>query len=311
MRRFLLILSLVLVAPLHAADASPVTDGAKWIIHVDCQRIIAGDLGPFIRQVASKPEAVVGMAQIEAVFGVKILSDIHNVTIFGEDASEEKTVLAVQGRFDRTKLMALVEKSEQHAVTDYANRKIHTWHDGEKNKNPFACLASDNLLLVGNTDAMLRRCIDALDATTPATVIGADLNSPETLAFCAVRDLQSLQGANPKAAILQKVTELRAHADAKNKQFSVALEAKAIDEAAAKNVKSIVDGLRALAALNAQQDARAAEVADKVAVQTDGLMIRVSLSINADTATGWLDEQLKQAGGAQKQNVLATPVPGN
>lgn len=308
MRRVLLILMLVLSVSLRAGEASPVPDGAKWIIHVECRKIIGGDLGVFITQVAAKPEAVAGLAQIEAVFGVKLLSDIQAVTIFGEDASEEKTVLAIRGTFDRTKLTALVEKAGQHVAANYANRNIHTWHDAEKNKNPFACLAADNLLLVGNSDAMLRRCIDAFDAKTPAAAIGADLNTPATLAFCAVRDLQRLQGADPKAAILRKVTELRAHADAKDKQLSVALEARTLDEAAAKNVKSIAEGLRALAVLNSQQDANMASVAEKIQILTEGAFVRVSLSIASDAATAWLEDRMKEAAGAaNKPGVLATP----
>jgi len=308
MRRVSIGILLILAAALHAGEVRPVTENAKWVIHVDCQKILGSELGPFIRQVAQKPEPAAGLAQIEVVFGIKLLSDIHQITIFGEEASEEKTVLAVQGHFDLKKLTALIEKSPQYTTSNYSGRVIHTWHDGEKNKNPYACLAAENLLLVGNTEAMICRVLDTLDGKAPAAVFGADVATADSLAYFAVRDLQSLQGADPKAAILQKVTELRAHADAKEHQFGVSVEAKAVNEAAAKNVKSVLDGLRAMAALNAQENETLAAIADKVSVQGDGLVVRVSLSVAADTATAWLDAQLKQAGNGAKPNVLATPA---
>jgi hypothetical protein len=311
MRRVLLIVSLVLTARLYAGEATPVPDTAKWIVHLNFQRIM-GELAPLMAEIKAKPEVIEGANQIELISGIKIFSDIHQATIFGEDASEEKTVIAVNGNFDKEKLTALVKNADKHKVITFAGRNIHTWHDTDKNKDPYACLAAPNLLLVGNSDEMLRRCIDALDGRTPAGAIGSDLNTVDTVLFCAVRDLQSLQGADPKAAILQKVTELRAHIDSKDKKLVAALEAKTLDSAAAKNIKSIVEGLRALVALNAQEDKETAVLLEHLTIQAEGELVRVAVDVSDDAATAWIEQRVKESSRKKSQpGVLATPAPRN
>ena len=39
--------------------------------------------------------------------------------------------------------------------------------------------------------------------------------------------------------------------------------------------------------------------------------VRISISVPADAVKAWLEDRFKEAGGANKPNVLAKPAPGN
>ena len=286
---------LLAACALRGGESSPVPESTKWVVQIQWQRMLESNAGPVLMALAARPEYAGKLTEVSAHFGVNVLSDIQSLKFFGKDANEDSAVCAVSGRFDSAKLNALAQAADQHKEQAYASRVIHQWQDRNRKRLSLGCLIDEHLLLLGNTDAALKLCIDTLDGKAPPSTIGAALESPATLCFYMIQDLQGLKGVAPKAAILHQAKDVCLRLEADQSQFTVTLEAKAMSEAAAKNIKSIAEGLRALAVLNAEEDPHSAALAEKIQIQTDGVLARLSLNVQAETVTAWLQDRIKES----------------
>ena len=278
---------------------SPVPAGAKWIFHLDWQRVLESEVGSVVKQYSALP-----MAEIQAHFGVNLFADIESLSFFGKDASEENSVCAVTGKFDVQRLNALARTASQHTERVYSGQIVHQWKERYRNRGSVGCAVNEHLILLGNTEPAICQCLDTLGGKSAASTLAA-ADNPNGLWYCSVRDLQSLQGADPKAAILQQITELKVGIDSKEKELVLGLEARTINETAAHNVKSITEGLRALALLNRKQDPHGADLAEKVQVQTEGAMVRLSMSVPAQAFAAWLRDRCRE----KETLSSAAPVP--
>src|SRR4051812_1336679 len=127
MKRLALFILMIAANWAGAADQRVMPMDTRWLLRVEVRRVLDGDTGELLRQLLTKPDVALKIAEVEKVFGVKLLKDIQSVTLFGKDATETNTIVAVQGNFDRLRIETVLRALGQHSEQSVGSRIIHKW----------------------------------------------------------------------------------------------------------------------------------------------------------------------------------------
>jgi len=285
-------------APFQRAD---VINDPVWVLHVDADGLRATVVGQYVLAEMAKPEAQKKLAAFQAIFSFDPSKELHGLTLYGGTKAEEDGVLLVYADFDAARLTTLAEGAKDHKSVTHGGYTIHSWIDEKKmEKNgvkprTYAAIAG-TVVVFGQKESCVADALDILSRTKPNLMTNAQFaRLAEAPAFIqgAARKPE-LPGNDPNAAILKQSKMVTLSVNEAQRRLAAALMLEADSEEIAGQIESIGRGLIGLLSLQKDKP-EAQKIAQGLAVQKEGLMVKVTLALSADDAV-----ELMKADAARK-----------
>lgn len=270
----------------HAAvDLSSIPDSHRWVLHVDLQQALQGELGRWAEDALADPTAAARVQLLENLSGIDLREDLHSLTVSGIDNQDREAVAQIRGSFERDRLTTLLAASEGHRVTTYGEHQLHHWTDPKKQQPQHGTLIGDGLALVSGSESALKASLDTIggkadslaDAGTFADL--ADLDA--AIIVGGATALDGWKDLRPNAAMLRQVQSLRLVVDQVGTDLSLAATVTAKEEAKAQQLQQVLQGLLALYVLGEQQavDPAMQQLIQSLQVARDGSVVTVTTQV--------------------------------
>jgi len=284
MRTVTVIFTLMLIAPnLRAGPLNPrwVPADAKWLVHIDVNAGLHSQVGKAALDFAlSNPDLKQALDKAQATLGMKLPSDIHDVTLYGRSFGPDGVVI-VHAELNRDKLMSLLQSTKDLKSSDLRGRTIYTWEeDSPKDQTDAShtsagALIDDTTVVLGHDKESIVAALDVIDGKQPALDSGSLLAQPAppgTVGFIAAIHLESVANAPDRSPLFQKCREgLLALGEHEGQAFMHA-QIKAQSTEYAQQLTTMMKGMQALAEL---QNPQIGKDLDLVRVTNDDKVVRV------------------------------------
>jgi hypothetical protein len=232
-----------------------------------------------------------GLAQFEEFTGFNLRRDLQLLVVakLGEDKKNDLAFL--QGRFDKTVLLAALAQAQNYSQAAYGDTTIHTWHDQKENRQKHGAFLAGDLIVIGPEDGVKA----AIDTRAKP---GSGFNSQPGVAKAMAginREyavwLISREVGKPNSPLRNKVSALVMTLDL-SQSFALTLSAEANDAMSARLLNVFATGVVAVGKLAADKP-EAQLLADNASVGQDGNTVTLSVNIPNDKFTAWLLEKAK------------------
>ncbi len=215
----LIVAGTVLLAPHARADVlhkSRVPAGARWIAHVDIERLLGSELFTAIKN-ESGADFEIGLDDIDELCGLNPMTDIKSVTFFSTNESDEHTVGVITISSNVDNALACFQREEGYHTLQVGARTLHSWSKGVEGDSsgaqygyilPIAGSTDRIALVAGKPDALIE-CAEVIENGAPSLASSANPNlsaSPSTgsILFAAAGEpLARLADIPPASAIVK------------------------------------------------------------------------------------------------------------
>jgi hypothetical protein len=293
------IAAMALVASIGAAveaaplDPSTVSADAKWLVHVDFDALRDSKVAQHARDEIMKHDiaaTVIGM--IKETSGMDVEKDLHGATAYGSGFKPHAGVLIVYAHADREKLVNLMKTRPDFKTTQERDIELYSWTESHGDRHhdvvvafpkPGTGVFADSADQVKSAVAVLRGK-GGLSSSSP---LAGDLPKGTILKLSAV-------GINEtdlpvKFDLLKKIERVSIVAGESEETDFNHVRVATTDAETAKQLKSIVDGVKATADLRLtdQPDLRA--VVDATKVDVDDKTLAIDWSGSSDSVIKLVD----------------------
>jgi hypothetical protein len=261
-------------AALYAAplDVKEIGADAKWGAHLDADALHASSLFQKAHDELMKqhPEAETALSVIREVWKFNPRADLHGITIYGEQVKKDTGVAIVHAKVDQNLLLDKVKQAPGHEASTYGKYELHTWLHAQGSRHQRSMTGTfykPDVMIFGASTDEVKAALDVLDGTKPnladkmptlASSIPAGTILSAGISGVAEADLPHKPPIAKKAEALMLVIgesqgDVFVHGSLTMKQADVA-----------EQVKTVVDGALAAAALMHGDDAEAMKLIDAV-----------------------------------------------
>jgi hypothetical protein len=220
MRNLSLVLAgLVLLAPQSRADVlqkSRVPAGARWIAHVDVERLMASELFTSLKTEMGD-EFEIGLDDIDELCGLNPMTDVKSVTFFSTNESDQNTVgvIVVNSKVDAA--LTCFQREEGYHTLQVGARTLHVWNDDEGDGNQFGYIvpiagSADRLAVIGGKPEAIVECIEVLEGSAPSLATAPKPNfsvspSAGAIAYAAACEPMARLADIPPASAIAKLAQ--------------------------------------------------------------------------------------------------------
>jgi hypothetical protein len=262
---------------------------AKVVAFANVREIMDSELHQKLRALAPRNDN--GMARFEEETGVDVTRDVDYVlaAVGGGtepvNATQGHPLVIARGRFDNVRIEGLV-RSKGGTVQDYKGVRFLKIADPRGSMDGALAFVEPGLIAMGAQDSV-RRAIDARMGGTSASAAGnAELvrlvkEADDGNAWVVAKfDALSAAGKLP-SEVMQRIPAINwisitGHV---NGGVRAAVRAETRDDAAAKNLKDVLQGLLALAKLQTGAQPDVAALVDSVELGGNGKQVSLGLSV--------------------------------
>jgi len=273
----LLAIALFWASPAYSGTipSSVVPEGARWVAHLDMEKFV----GTTLYQLLEKDGAFqVRSRDIDRWLKLDIPRDILSVTVFGSGPGPKNdAVVAVNGKFNRAELLALLAKEEDHQEIAYGAYTIYSTGD-----DGFGAFVNDNLIVLSESREAIQTALDTAAGKAKnfsSSALSASLKEVPAGAFLSgvMPDLSGLGREIGQSKVLEKASGLFFLAQEQREALQVRLQVTADSAENAKNMADSVQGIIAMGRLGGNEGdmAKIASVLDGLRVQQDGKVVRL------------------------------------
>ncbi|BCX47008.1 hypothetical protein HAHE_09160 [Haloferula helveola] len=270
-----LLLSLSLVAGLHAAEFDParVSPDAKWWLHADLEAARATELG---KRVVAEVDEKKGdqLRALKRMFSVNPMTDLKGITLYG-DGQKDHAVALIEGNFDRAHLEDIAKAADKHESEEREGLVIHSWTD--KGKRQHAVFVRDDLLVFSHFEDLLDSAITTLKSGNGLTAdpfVGAGAAAPFLVGYA---NLQEVEMGKDESKLLGHAETLRIAMTEAAGRMEGRMQLEVVDKADGDRFRMVMDGMVALGELG-NPDLRAADISFDSRSEEGGKTVRCTLS---------------------------------
>lgn len=282
---------------------SLIPEDAVWWIHVDVDQLKQTEVGRFLFGEMDKPEAQAKLAVFQAIFNFDPRQSLGACALYGRGQASSDAVLLLEGAFDAERLLILARAGEDYQSHTHRTHVIHSWIDkkqaakGDGATRTYGALCPGGWVALGQSEKRIAEALDVLDGLIPSlahseafTEWARVVERPTLLA--AARRVEGLT-ADPRAAFLKHSSQYSLALGEEGKAlFAEALLVTNDDETAAR-VLAIVQGLKALVALNTD-DPNAIKLANSISLAQKGKEVIISLRLASADVVGTMRETMEK-----------------
>jgi hypothetical protein len=270
-------------------DASSVAAGAKWVVHVDFDAARDSKVGQHIREKALSDERVKkGLAKLHDELGFDPEKDLHGATLYGTDFTPHTGVLIVYAVADKDKLMSHLKSKKDFITlkTDDGSNELYTWteHMGRDHKHTvWASFPKHGVGVFADSAGDLKAALDVLGGKGGLTTDSSLLpNAPKGTVFSgAVAGLSAVKLPTrlPMAKQVDSISFAAGESDGEDFDH---IKVGMTNGDTAKQVKSIIDGVQAMAALRLGDHPEALKMVNALKASADGKTLSIDWKASSD-----------------------------
>jgi hypothetical protein len=258
--------------------ASIVPEGARWVAHLDMEKFVGTKLYEYLDK---DGRLVIENRDITRWLKIDLFKDIKGLTIFGLGPGEKRVVFAAAGKFDKARLLTLLDLDEDHKEYAYGAYTVHSMDDDEH-----GAFVNDGLIVFTEHAADLEKVLDTASGKAKnfsSTKLNAAFKDVSAGAFLSgvAENLAGLGEEINQSKFVEKAGLLFFSAQEKQENLQVRVEVAADSPESAKNMADVAQGLIAMAKLG-QEDSRGgipAFLTDGLQVKLEGKTVRLEVSI--------------------------------
>lgn len=209
-----------------AADLDPakVSADAKWLIHVDFEQLLEGELAQQLRQ--RRPQMVEAIRTwFRDRYGIEPQEELRGVTMFSRSYHSYTGTVILQADYDADKVLSVLRKTDSLKTTEWNGRTLHTVtlakhdhrrrrdgataseHDLSGGKQMTVVMLDDTLLLASSVENA-QSTLKLLSGEAPSLQEGqsellADASSDDVIYGAAI-DLEEAGESNFPLPVLQQ-----------------------------------------------------------------------------------------------------------
>lgn len=275
-----------------------VAETASWVVHIDNDLFKSTQIGGLIRAELTAMGADQKLEELATLMSFNPLEDIRDVTLYGTGTDRKKAVMLIDGRFKQEKITSLLSFNPYYEQKPYNGVTIHKWIDQDKDPNntepTYGCFVGPDTAVLSSGLQAVEKAVDVLKGDAPNAKTGVfeqtELEARGGFLQVAANRVGQIAEENEQAAMLKQARELGFVVGEADGDFYIDLGLTAVSEEGAINIKKIVDGLLAFAALAAKEQPRLAELAEKV----EAVRVKDTIRIHFKTSSVSLMQMLKE-----------------
>jgi hypothetical protein len=289
---------------------------ASVVAYANVREIIDSELHQKLKALHARSDD--GLARFEAETGVDVTRDIDYVVAAlgsgaaGADTPQGPPLVLARGRFDEVRVEGLV-RSKGGAVEEYKGQRLFTYTEpAARGGMGVAMTFLEPGLVAMGTDAAVRGTIDvrtgAKNVKTNEDLMRLvkDANDGGNAWVVARFDTLTAGGRLPTGVMdrLPAINWLTVTGHV-NGGVRAAVKAETRDEAAAKNLHDVLNGMLALAKLQSGQRADIASVVNSIELRGEGKSVSLALSVPIEV----IDQLAALAAPRPSPDAVPTPDP--
>ena len=274
-------------------DPKYVPADAKWLVHVDVDRLAKTQTYEILMQQAEREEGNVRekLAKVGEALGTRFPDDLHGVTLIGRGFDPKSALLVVRGKFDKDRLLGMAKSMPGYSSVMHGEVEVSTWAGAKQAESVSGAFLGDDVLVLGRTPTDVRRMLDlAAGREKPAPADGllagaVTADAPDgtgIMAYLAGDGLAELQRKYPVSPLLAQVSSARLALGERGDDLTLKAVLNVTSPDIAKQVKGALEGFKALmglAALDDSGDVQAkavAEIAQRATVSAEGSTVTLN-----------------------------------
>jgi hypothetical protein len=146
-----------------AADAisSLIPANSEIYFTLDTRKLIDSDVFKklYNERLDSSKRAQIDL--LNSLVGIDVLKDVNRVHIWGKIDQDDTVTAAIDGRFNKDKLVTLLKANETYDSFAEGDLTIHHWVDNKDAKERYGTFVSSDRVLVGNSKSALMNALAA------------------------------------------------------------------------------------------------------------------------------------------------------
>ncbi len=280
------VLGLAVVARAEPLELKQVAADAKWLVHVDVDAMRESIVvqKAYCKCMEMHKDAQKHFDKVKEMLGLDLKKDLHGITVYGKDLDRHHGVLIVHADVNQTLLLEKAQKAPDHKVAKYGSYEIHSWthKHGKESHTAFGVFFKPNVLVFSGCETAIHGALDVLDGKSPGVT---DAKSPLAGRLAPGASLivrASAIGPQVKCPILKDADSFRLTVgENKGESFYRArLTMKSSENA--DQLKSVVEGFKAMVGLTRGSDALAMKLVGAIKVTTQDKSVRIAWNAPAE-----------------------------
>lgn len=270
-------------------DPKYVPADAKWVVHVDVDRMAKTQTYEILMRQAEKdePKAREKLAKLGEALGTRVPEDLHGVTLVGRGFDEKSAVLIVRGKLDKDRLLGMAKAMPGFTSSLQGAVEVATWKDPKQPESVSGAFLADDVLVLGRTPADVVRMLNLAAGREPAAaadgLLAGAADQTQVMAYLAGNGLAELQRTHPLSPLISQVSSARVSLAERGDDLTLRAVLSVTSPELANQVKGAMEGFKALlglAALDDDGDAdakAAAEIVQRATVTAEGSTVKLDL----------------------------------
>lgn len=281
-------LILCLAGSSQAGELTPshVSADAKWIAHINVEAIQAiPHVQKWRERMVAKEKTKSKIEKIKQKTGVDPSEAVRGVTLYADRYKGKQGVALVYVKeFDRDKLNEwFMEKYPDHETTEHNNRSIYTWtakHHGHE-MTLSGTFANPEIVVVACELDSVKNALDIIDEKSKGLAADAALINRVTkndLAFAHAMDVPAEYSKTTKCPVLRIVSEALGQWQFAENDINGHYELAVRSEESAQNIKTVIDGFKAMGALRYKDVEPVLKVVNSLTVNVRGTNVSIDFT---------------------------------
>jgi hypothetical protein len=331
---FLMAASRVHADPLVTAS---IPEDARWVMHLNVDAARGTPLWDMVRTKfvePQRPQLGEGLKRIEALTGIQLPADLHDVTLYGTAFDEASVCIMIHAPFDQGRIMRFLQLDPEFNSADHNGHAIVTWRDKQRGILMHGSFTSAGSVVVSPNSKVVELALDTLDGKSGALKPESPLAPPalaspapaaikpggdggNTMVFwIAANSIFDLpRTAKVQSPFIQQMQDASLAVSTLHDRVSARLTVSAKSDKIAQQLTASAEGVKAMINLSAAEDHAPpaakvlASTLQDLTFATDGKHVTAEWSVGMDKLEAIADIiRTNQAAGSGAAVAPASPI---
>jgi hypothetical protein len=285
--------------PLKNAD---VAGDAKWVVHIDMERLRQSDMGRYLLGKLTTEDANNKFAAFMAVFNFDPRKDLSGITAYGASNLPDQAAAIFAGTFDTQRLVTLLKALDTYKQEAYGTWVIHSWVDDSKGTSArqYGCMYPSGRVVIGRGLPAIKKALDVLDGKRASVMPGSALKvqgAGDAMVFAAAVPSEDVMQTD-MADFLNLAQYVQFSVQEAGAKLRGELALTAQDASVATNLCAVAQGFIAVAQMTKAQNPDLARLVQGMTVSLDGATVCATMTLTVEQMAGMIEAQIVKAKAA-------------